>query len=390
MKKYLFAILVIIIGGIIACQTGTSEPQDLEGKKELLKVKKQSLALLKEEIKVLEKDLLLLDPPKEKPAVLVNTLSIVNQVFERFVDLQGVVVTDDLVYASSETGGRILNTYVQEGSSVNKGQLVAKIDMQTMKNQIAEIETSLSLATTVFERQKRLWDQEIGSEIQYLQAKTNKESLENSLETLKSQLAKQNVYAPIKGIVDKKFLKEGEMAPPGAPIFQIMNTKIITVKADAPETYLGKIKAGDMVEIYFPALNETLKRKITSLGRTIDAANRTFEIEIDIPNNDGRLKPNLLSEVTFMDLKIDDAIVVPVDFVLEEVSGKRYVFVAIKEGETMKAKKRYITLGESYNGNIVITDGLSTDDAIITEGARNIAPNDPIIIANENKDLTNG
>ena len=386
MKKYLFLVPLFIIAGIFACQSGQLEPQDAEGKRALLKAKQQELALLKEEIKSLEEELLELDPPKSKPAILVNTIEIIPQTFKRYVSLQGTVATDELVNASSETGGRIMKTYVKEGSTVKRGQLLAKIDMETVQRQMDELETSLSLATTVYERQKRLWDQEIGSEIQYLQAKTNKESLEKSLETAKSQLAKQNIYAPISGIIDREFLKQGEMSAPGIPIYQILNTTMVKVEADVPETYLGMLNKGDKVQVIFPALMDTSSHAVTSIGRTIDPSNRTFEIEVNISNPENKYKPNLLSEVIFQDLERADALVVPVDYVLEEVSGRKYVFKVVDS----TAVKAYVTLGESYDGNIVITDGLSKGDLLITEGSRSVAPNDPVLLNSQNMDITNG
>lgn len=389
MKKYLLLIPVFIIAGIIACQSEKAEPKDVEGKRALLKEKKQALVTLKDEIKILEDEIQLMDPPKDKPAVLVNAIEIYPQTFKRYVSLQGNVTTDDLVHVSSETGGRIIKTYVKEGSPVKKGQLLARIDLETLQKQIDELETSLSLATTVYERQKRLWDQEIGSEIQYLQAKTNKESLEKSLETVKSQLSKQNIYAPISGIIDREFLKQGEMSAPGTPIYQILNTAKVKVKADVPESYLGTLNKGDIVTVIFPALTDTLTHRIDDIGRIIDPSNRTYKIEINISNPQNKFKPNLLAEVTFMDLEKKDAFVVPVDFVLEEVGGKKYVFVIEQaEGKSI-AQRTYVTLGESYDGNIVITSGLKEGDKVITEGSRNITPSDPVKLSNANKDITN-
>ncbi len=390
MKKYLLLIPVFIIAGIFACQSEKAAPKDVAGKRVLLKEKKQALAAMKEEIKVLEDEILEMDPPKEKAAVLVNAIELSPRIFKRYVSLQGRVTTEDLVNVSSETGGRIIKTFVKEGSVVRKGQLVAKIDMETLQKQIDELETSLSLASTVYERQKRLWDQEIGSEIQYLQAKNNKESLEKSLETIKSQLSKQNIYAPISGIIDHEFLKQGEMSAPGTPIYQILNTSMVKVEADVPESYLGTLNRGDMVTVTFPALRDTSIRRVTAVGRTIDPANRTYEIEVNIPNPANKFKPNLLAEVVFQDLEKKNAMVVPVDFVLEEVSGRKYVYTVDDTTGKSKALKTYVSLGESYDGEIVITSGLNVGDRVITEGSRNVTPGDPVTLDNQNMDFTNG
>ncbi len=388
MKKY----FLIIIGFIFlaSCQNNGTTTDDLAGKKALLKEKKAALKTLENEINTLENEILILDPPKEKPAVLVNATQVNLDTFLRFVDLQGSVTADDLVNVSAEVGGRIIKTYVDEGSRVRKGQLIAKLDLDVIQKQINELETSLSLATTVFERQQRLWEQEIGSEIQFLEAKNNKDRLEKSLETLSSQLSKQNLFAPITGVVDSEFLKEGEMASPGMPIMQILNTNKVTIVADVPEQYLGKLKSGDMVSISFPALNMEIKRRITSLGRTIDPANRTFKIEIETANPDGVLKPNLLAEVKFLELEVQDVIVAQIDYIMEEVSGQKYAFIESKKDGKSIAQKVYITLGEAYNGNIIIKNGLNSGDVMITDGARNIAANDPIIISISKTEISNG
>ena len=388
MKKYFILIIGIIF--LSSCQNNGKTTDDLAGKKALLKEKKAALKTLENEIATLENEILVLDPPKEKPAVLVNATPIKMDTFQRYVDLQGAVTADDLVNVSAEAGGRIIKTYVDEGSRVRKGQLIAKLDLDVIQKQIDELETSLSLATTVFERQERLWEQEIGSEIQLLEAKNNKERLEKSLEILKSQLSKQNVYAPITGVVDREFLKEGEMASPGMPIIQILNTKKVTIVADVPEQYLGKIKRGDMVTISFPALNMEMQRRVTALGRTIDPANRTFKIEIETANPDGMLKPNLLAEIKFLELEVKDVIVAQIDYIMEEVSGRKYAFIESKKEGKSIAQKVYITLGEAYNGNIIIKNGLNSGDVMITDGARNIAANDPIIISNSKTEISNG
>lgn len=387
MKKYCLSIIILLT--LFSCQTQNQQPEDLMGKRGLIKVKKEEVRMLQEEILNLQEEINKLDPPKEKPPVLVNAIPVEFQKFTRYVDLQGSVVTDEVANASSELGGRIIKSYVAEGSQVKKGQLMARLDMKTIEKQIDEINTAKSLANTVYERQKRLWEQEIGSEIQYLQAKNKLESLEKSLATLNSQYAKRNVYAPISGVVEDEFLKSGEMASPGMPIFQIMNTSKVKVEADIPENYLGKLKKGDLVDLYFPALDITLTRKITSLGRTIDPSNRTFTIDIQVNNKDGMLKPHLLAEVKFIDFQEDDVILAPIDFVLQEVTGENFVYVIELKDDKSYAKKVMVQLGESHDGNIIIREGINKGDNIITQGARNLAAGDPVIIANENKEAAN-
>jgi membrane fusion protein (multidrug efflux system) len=290
------------------------------------------------------------------------------------------VATDDVVNASSEMGGRILRLYVKEGQNVKRGQLVATTDAEGLDKQKDEIKKALDLAVDVYERQKRLWDQNIGSEVQYLQAKNSKEKLEKTLSTMDVQSRKRNVYAPISGVVDKVYLKEGELAGPGTPIAVMLNMSTVKVVSDVPETYLGKVKNGDKVVVQFPALDKEITQTVTMIGRTIDPSNRTFKMEVKLINGSGELKPNLLSVIKLNDLTIKDALFIPVDIIQQEVSGKKFVFVAKDQSGSKVAVKSYVTTGESADNQIVITSGLAAGDQIIVKGARNVLEGQKITI----------
>ncbi len=369
-------IAIATLGLLMSCSQGSKT--SIEEKRILLSELKSELRELESEIKGLTDEINKLDPPKEKPAVPVQEIIVKSNKFTRFVDVQGIVEADDIVNVSSEVGGRILKLYVKEGQYVNKGQLVATTDLSTLEKQIAEIQTRLDLASTVFERQKRLWDQGIGSEIQFLQAKSNKEGLEKSLETLNSQIVKKNIYAPISGYVDREFLQSGETASPGMPIIQILNTKNIKIVADVQENFLKSIQKGDSASIFFPALNIQLEETITMIGRTIDLTNRTFKIEIDTKSNNGKLKPNLLAVITFKDFEVDDVITIPLDVVQEEVTGKKFVYVVKEEDSKLIARKSYIEIGESTINTIIVTKGISLGDRLITKGTKDISDGDLI------------
>jgi RND family efflux transporter MFP subunit len=327
---------------------------------------------------------------KVKPRVLVSSAPVERKTFERFISIQSSVVADEIVSASSETGGRIIQLNVEEGNYVKRGQLVAKLDMESVDKQIAELETSLSLAVDIYERQKRLWDQNIGSEIQYLQAKNNKERIEKSLETVKFQLTKANVYAPISGVVDMVFLKPGEMTAPGTPIVQILSTGIVKVVADVPEKYLRNIKKGETVTVSFPALDMETKAKVSEIGRTINPGNRTFKVEVSVPNNNGVLKPNLLASMLLNDFTEKDVVVIPIELVQQEVSGRSYVFIKGENEDGAYAKKVMVETGESYEGNIIITSGLEGGEEIIVNGARGLANNELIKIIEPTSEANNG
>lgn len=378
MKKILYITLSIFVLASCGGEGKKIDDTTVEGKRALLKEKKTALKTLEGEIAELKADILKMDPPKEKPAQLVSIETLAPSTFERFVDLQAAVMSDNPVYASSETGGRLTSMTVREGQYVKQGQLIATVDLQTLKDQKAELETSLSLAKDVYNRQKRLWDQDLGTEIQYLQAKNSVERLEKTMVQLDNQLKKANVYAPISGVVDREFLQSGELAGPGTPIVQIFNPNKLIVTADVPETYLGKIKRGQRVKVNFPALGKEVTLPVSLVGRTIDPSNRTFKLELNTSSMGGVLKPNLLAELSFNDLKIKDALLVDLPLVQEEVSGKKYLYTAINDGGKLKAQKTYVETGESDKGKIVVTSGLTGGDMIITEGARSVINGDPI------------
>lgn len=364
-------IYLFILGALLTACGG--EVNEAEQKRALLEEKKEALKSLETEIKGLKEELLILDPPKEKAAVLVKTEIASPESFTRLTEVQASLMSDDMVFASSEMGGRLIKLNVKEGQYVKKGALIAQVDMQTMQDQKAELETSLELAKDVYERQERLWEQKVGTEIQYLQAKNNYERLEKSLDLLNNQLGKANVYSPISGVVDKEFLQTGEVAAPGAPIVQLFNPSQLKIVADVPESYLGKIRVGETVKVNIPALGEEVMRRVSLVGRTIDPSNRTFKVELNTGSMGGKLKPNLLAEISFTDFSQDDAIVVDLPLVQEEVSGNKYVYLLTqKDGKTV-ASKAYVTLGESGVGEAIITSGISEGDKIITDGARSVS-----------------
>ncbi len=386
MKKFLLLVIGLSFT-VMACnpvggnQDSASLPTDLSGLNQLLEQKKSESKQLVEEIAQIEAKIAELDPQSQEVVrTLVTTEVVTKTTFEHFVTIQGNVESDDLVNASSETGGRIVKLRVKEGQRVSRGSLIAVVDMETLKKQIQEIETSLDLAKIVYTKQSKLWEQEIGSEIQYLQAKNNKERLEKSLETAKSQLKKANIYAPITGVVDMLFLKEGEMAAPGSPIVQILNTRLVKVVAEVPDRFLGKVKRGDRVKILFPAIDREELARVTLIGRTINPANRTFTVEVEIPNREGILKPNLLAEMQFKDEEIPESIVVPLYLVQQEVGGNKYMFVRDKNDQGDIAKKVLVTTGLSYNDQIIISEGVSEQDELIIEGALGLSDQEPIEI----------
>lgn len=375
---YLFAFTCLML--TVACGGGETEsaegttPKTLEETRQVLKEKRQKLKTLKGEISKLEAKVAKLDPNSRKEKETPVTVAKVNiRDFNHYVEVQGnVLPAEDPGMASSETGGRVVELKVKEGTYVKKGDLIAKVNMESIKKSIAQLDESLSLAQDIFKRQENLWSQKIGSEVQYLQAKSQVESLLKNKESLEYELTKANVFAPISGFVDMVMTKEGEMAGPGAPIVQILNTRNLKVVASIPEVYLGKVKRGESVMLKFPALNEEQKGRVLTIGRIINPANRTFEVEASINSKSGLLKPNLLATMLVNDYSVKDAVVVPDQLILQDVSGADYVMIL----EGKKAVKRVVKMGRGYNNETIIESGLTGEETLLIKGARQVSDGD--------------
>ncbi|NJL74056.1 MAG: efflux RND transporter periplasmic adaptor subunit [Saprospiraceae bacterium] len=334
--------IIILFSFLYACGTSSTEetyPQDLEGKRTLLKEKQGELKAISEVVKQLESEIEALDSTVADKSFAVTTQPLTKTTFTHYTEVQGSIEADDLVTIASETGGRILELRIKEGQNVNKGQLVAKVDLESVEKQIAELETQLELANELYTRQQRLWEQKIGSEVQYLQAKNNKERLDKSLETIKLQLSKSSVYAPISGVVEMLNTKTGEIAAPGAPIAMILNTSKVKIVADVPETLIRAIRKGEKVQATIPALDWENTVTVTEIARTIDKNNRTLQVEAEITNSGGLVKPNLLATMQIKDYEQKDAIVIPIELVQQEIGGADFVFVVETNGSGRIAKK---------------------------------------------------
>ena len=377
--KQIILLSVVVLLAIACKQEGI--PEKLEDKKKYLSEKKAEVRDIEKQIDAVTKEILALEPPKEKAAIPVKSQIVQAAEFTRYTEVEGQVMAEDMVSVSSDIGGRIMRLNAKEGQYVNKGDLIAVTDIETIETQVAEVQTSLSLAKTVYERQARLWSQDIGSEIQVLQAKNNMERLQKSVETLQSQIKKKNLYAPISGVIDAEYLSQGEIAGPGMPIVSILNTGNLKIVADLQESLLGSVKLGDKVEVYYPALDMTTTNKISMIGRSIDPSNRTFKIELNTSSLKGKLKPNLLSIVKVNDYKEKNAIAIPLDIIKEEVSGQKYVYRVVTKDNKKIAQKTRIELGESSIDKVIILSGINANDEIIIKGGAGLSENtlvDPI------------
>ncbi|GAB5538651.1 MAG: efflux RND transporter periplasmic adaptor subunit [Salibacteraceae bacterium] len=306
----------------------------------------------------------------------VTTINLTPTDFSHYFTVQGVVEATQNAQLFPEVAGRITSIPVSEGDKVSKGQTLMTLDNRVVSNQISEIKSRLNLAKTVFEKQKTLWDQEIGSEIQYLEAKNNYESLQRNLETVQAQQSMYVVSAPFSGIVDEIIPKVGEMANPAMPAFRLINMDDVYVKADVTERYLDKIKAGDSVRVFFPSLNHETMTTIKRLGNFINPNNRTFKIKMELPNEERKLRPNLLAEISVRDYHVKGAVTIPTDLVQLTPTGQEFVYT-IEEGI---AKKKEITTGVSHDGMIEISSGLTGSEVLINKGARSIKDGDQVEI----------
>jgi RND family efflux transporter MFP subunit len=380
---YLFALAGLILatscGGEDTEKAGV--PQTLDAARKVLQEKRKALQVLKKEIAATEAIVAKLDPKSnEKSGTPVTTAKVETKDFNHYVEVQGnVVPSEDPGTASSETGGRIALLKVKEGDYVEKGALIAQINMESIKKSIAQLDESLSLAETMYKRQENLWKQKIGSEVQYLQAKSQVESLLKNKESLTYELSKADVYAPTSGYIDRVLAKEGEMAGPGTPIAQILNTRSLKVVAAVPEIYLGTVKRGEKVVLKFPALNEEQNGRVTTISRSINPANRTFEVEASISSKNGLLKPNLLATMLVNDFAVKNAIVVPDQLIMQDVSGANYVMVL--EGD--KAVKKLVTMGRGYRNETIITAGLNGEEILLIKGARQVSDGDLVEVLSE-------
>lgn len=343
---------------------------------ELIRKKKSELDVTAREISVqlkqLEKTLKVLNPQAKIP--LITTFKAKEGVFNHFAELQGSVSTKQNLVIHPEFAGILTSVYVKEGQKVNKGQLLAKIDDGGLSQQLSQLKIQTELAKTTFERQDRLWKQKIGSEIQYLQAKASYEAQLQATNQLEQQVGKTEVRAPFAGTIDDVITEQGSVVAPGqSELFRIVNLDNMYIETDVPERYVSDITKGKKVTVYFPVLGKELETEVRQAGNFINPANRTFKVEVAIPNKDKSIKPNLTARLKINDYSNNKAILIPQSIISENAQGQQYVYtITDKIDNKAKVKRVIIKTGKTQDDYIEVLSGITNGVEIIDEGARSV------------------
>lgn len=367
MKK--LALLPVLAIAIISCNSSSGGDK----KAELEALKKQE-SELQVKIATLEAELSANDSTAKTTAVSVETLKA--GIFKNYIDVQGRVDADENISLSTEMPGTLTRINVKVGDEVSAGQVLAETDARAINQQISDLQTNAALVNQVYDKQKALWDQKIGTEIQFLQAKTNKESMEKKMSALQEQLRMSKIISPISGTVDAVDVKLGQAVAPGMPAIRVINFSNLKVKADVAETYASKIKKGSEVVVHFPDTQDSLVAKVNFVARAINNASRTFTVEV-LLDDKKEYHPNMVARLNINDYQSSEAaIVVPVRTIQKDEANLPFVFVA----ENGIAKKKLIKIGKEYRGQAEITEGLKAGDVLVTLGYDLINDGDKIEI----------
>ncbi|RJE75404.1 efflux RND transporter periplasmic adaptor subunit [Reichenbachiella sp. MSK19-1] len=377
MKNTVLILTVLFL--VVGCGKNQSVSDLIEGADvEKIRERKNELSLQQKEI---EAEIALLDEAimgqSEEKYSLITTLQAKQQEFVHYVELRGDVATKKNVLIYPEVSGVLLKVYVEEGQSVKKGQLLATIDNGGAASQLQQMKTQLELSRTTYERQKRLWEQKIGTEIQYLQAESNYEAQKKSVEQMQSQLGKFRITAPFSGLIDDVIKDEGTVvAPtgPGSEVFRIINLSEMRIEVPVPENFIASIHSGTKVIVYFPVLDETVESTVKQTGNFINPNNRSFNVEIPVPNDNKSIKPNMTAQVRINDYSSPEAILIAQSVISENAEGEQYVYVAtdITKENVAIAQKRIITTGKTQGDDVEILSGIKAGENIIQEGARSV------------------
>lgn len=368
--KYIFCFVAISL--FAACQPAAKD----DAVAKLADLKEQK-AKIEAEINALEQELMDSGTIEKKLHTVALTEAKVAP-FEHYIDLQGRVDADESVTVTSRMPGALTQIYIDNGDVVRKGQLLATIDDGVLLRNLAELEGQRKVAEDLYNRQKALWDQNIGSEVQYIQAKNNMESLERSIATLKATWNQTRIYAPTSGTVDMVLLKQGQAIAPGVPLANIINLSKLKIKGEVTEAYAAKVQKGDNVIVYFPDTGKEVKTKITYVSKTINPTNRTFTVEAALGSGDFRA--NQIAVLKIVDYSNPSAIVVPINLIQTSTDGD-YVTIAEKTGTENEAVIRRVKIkqGQNYSGFVEILEGLKAGDLLVTTGFQDVNEGETVL-----------
>jgi membrane fusion protein, multidrug efflux system len=370
MKNITKTIAIALISSFIAACGPENTPEAKKAEIEKLKVQQEEIAA---QIAKLEDELSAIGDSTsndESRTKVVATTAVSMEPFIHAIDVQGRVDGDENITYSAKVPGTISKINIKVGQRVSAGQVLAEIDSKPLQLQLAAMQKQAELVNTLYEKRKQLWDQQVGSEIEYLQAKNQKESFDKNIESMKQQLDMYSIKSDYSGTVDEVNLKVGQNVAPGMPYVTVINPAKLKIKTDLSESYAGLISAGDLVNIHFPDLNKTMTANVTYASRTINQMTRTFEVEIKLPANEA-LQPNMIAKLSIIDYEKLSALVVPIN-TIQQIEGESIVFIALtKDGKTI-AQKRVVTVGKQYEGKAEIISGLNVNDRLITVGFQDL------------------
>lgn len=383
-NKILSLTIITISLALAGCKENKLTSAELKKKKEELETLKKQAKDINKKIADLETAILKSEgKPVATTTKLVTTVSPEVEDFSHYIDIQGEAKCEENIALTTDMGGLITKVMVTEGQQVSKGQVLATTDNSVFLKSIDEIDEQLALANTVYEKQKRLWDQKIGSQIQLLQAETNRNALEKKKQSVYAQMEKSRIKAPVNGTVDKVFIKVGELAAPGLPAIRVVNLNDMKVEAEIPETYAGKIKNGDVVKVEIPALdNKVIMGRVKSVSSVINTLNRSFTAIVTLNSTQG-LRPNMVTKIKIKDFTAPKATVIP-SRLLQQHAGMDYVMIAVADSSgKLIAKRKAITLGKSYDGKSQVVEGLDKNDHVLDEGYRDVLEGDELVVSNK-------
>ena len=368
MKNFLSLSLISFI--VFSCSSGSG----LEKKKAELAENQAQYDALKIKIADLEKEIARLDTSAEirKPK-LVTLTPVQTGIFNHYIDVQGTIDSEENIAVQPGMPGQVTKVNVHEGDMVKAGQVLAEVDNRVIRESISQLQTNVDFAKTAFEKQQRLWNQKIGTEIQFLQSKTQFESLQKNMITLQAQLDMSRIKSPINGMVDAVNIKVGEYAAPGMlGSFRVVNFGKMKVKAKIADSYIGKVKLGNPVRIYLADINDTIQGKISFVSKVVNPMTRSFDIEIGLGATSTDVRPNMMASLKINDENIDNAMSVQSNLVQKDPSGSMYVMISEGSAANMKARKKLVKTGISSGARIIVLEGLSGNEQLIEAGYQEV------------------